>query len=392
MKALNYMVPFILLFITVTACKEQKERKKEQNSEQEITYLHGLDSTHFEKVIDGKKTGLYVIKNSKGMEVTFTNYGQRLVSLYVPDKNGQFEDVVLGFSTLQEYIDADEPYFGAMVGRYGNRIAKGKFTLDGKDYKLATNNGENHLHGGTKGFNSVVWDAKQKGDNELEFSRLSPDMEEGYPGNLSVRVNYVVTEDNELRITYNATTDKKTVINLTHHSFFNLAGEGKGTINDHLLEVNADKYTPVDQTLIPTGELSPVSGTPFDFTSPKPIGQDLSSEDEQLSYGLGYDHNFVLNETPLNDGGLLFASRVIEPNSGRTMEIFTDEPGLQFYGGNFLDGKAVGKSGRPYIFRGAFCLETQHFPDSPNQANFPSTVLQPEETYSAICVYKFGIE
>lgn len=383
---------FIAFLLTSLSCKNKvKEVESTETKIEEVSLKTNLKAKDFQIDIDNKKTDFYVLKNKNGLEVTFTDYGQRLTSLMVPDKNGKFEDVVLGFETLDKFISAKEKYFGSMVGRYGNRIAKGKFSINGTEYTLATNNGVNHLHGGDKGFNSVVWDANQIDGNEIEFTRTSPDMEEGYPGNLEVRVHYLLNDDNELVIKYYATTDKPTVVNLTHHSFFNLAGEGSGTINNHLLMVNADKYTPVDETLIPTGELPSVTGTPFDFTEAKPIGQDLDVENEQLTFGKGYDHNFVLIEDlPKNEDGLHLAARVTEPNSGRVMEIFTNEPGLQFYGGNFLDGGAIGKSGKPYDFRGAFCLETQHFPDSPNQPQFPSTLLKPGEAYSSTCIYKFS--
>lgn len=380
----------LIAFVVFLSCKTDKKEPQPKKIEKEV-FQKTWKEKDFELEIDGKKTKLYTIKNSNGIEVTFCNYGQRLVSLVVPDKNGKKADVVLGFNSLQEYIDADEPYFGATVGRYGNRIKKGKFMLNNKTYTLAINNGENHLHGGKKGFNSVVWDAIQTVDNQVVFYRVSKDMEEGYPGNLDVTVHYKITEENELVIKYKAKTDKPTVINLTHHSFFNLAGEGNGTINNHLLQINADGFTPVDKTLIPTGKIADVKNTPFNFLEEKPIGKDLKVDDEQLKFGLGYDHNFVLNKSPKDELGYVFAAKVIEPTSGRTMEIFTDEPGLQFYGGNFLNGKAIGKSGKPYIFRGAFCLETQHFPDSPNQPNFPSTTLDAGEIYTSTCIYKFGV-
>jgi aldose 1-epimerase len=264
--------------------------------------------------------------------------------------------------------------------------------LNEKAYTLATNNGENHLHGGRKGFNAVVWDAQQINNQRLELSYLSADGEEGYPGNLNVKVVYSLTDSNELKIEYSATTDRPTVVNLTHHSFFNLNGEGNGTINDHVLHINADAYTPVDAELIPTGTLATVEGTPFDFRTPKAIKTDLQKADEQLHFGNGYDHNFVLNNNRKNAEGLQFAAKVSEPISGRTMEVWTNEPGLQFYGGNFLNGNDIGKSSKPYRFRSAFCLETQHYPDSPNQANFPTTILAPGATYHSICVYKFGAE
>ena len=348
-----------------------------------------LRQSDFETVIDGKKTSLYTLKNKNGVETAITNYGGRVVSLLVPDRDGKLADVVLGFSSIKDYVNASGLYYGALIGRYGNRIAKGSCIVDGQTLKLATNNnGENHLHGGRVGFNAVVWDAKQVNPQTLELTYLSKDGEEGYPGNLQVKVIYELTDSNELKISYEATTDKPTIANLTHHSFFNLQGEANGTINEHLLMIAADKYTPVGKGLIPTGELAIVEGTPFDFRNIKAIGHDLNSGNQQLEYGGGYDHNFVLNKTGPSD--LNFAARVEEPISGRVMEVWTTEPGLQFYGGNFLNGKDVGKSGKPFLFRSAFCLETQHFPDSPNQPSFPSTVLKPDEKYHSICIYRFS--
>lgn len=350
-----------------------------------------LNPKAFEKVVNGDSVQLYRLTNSSGMEVYFTNYGQRLVALYAPDKHGHLDDIVLGFSQLEDYDQDGSAYFGATIGRYGNRIANGTFSLDGTSYHLAKNNGPNHLHGGPTGFDKQVWDVDHNTENEISFSRLSPDGEEGYPGNLRVKVRYVLTDPNELKIFYEATTDKKTIVNLTHHSFFNLKGEGEGTIGDHLLTLNADSYTPVDQNLIPYGRIVEVFGTPMDFTQPKPIAQDVETDFEQLEFADGYDHNYVLNQSPKNSQGLVFAARVHEPKSGRIMEVYTDEPGIQFYGGNFLDGTVTGKSGKKYLRRGAFCLETQHFPNSPNQSNFPSTLLKPGDTYSSTCVYKFSV-
>lgn len=351
-----------------------------------------LQSERFDAVVNGKVVRLFMLKNKKGVEVAITNYGARVVSLVTPDKQNVLADIVLGFSSIDEYLKANEPYFGALIGRYGNRIAHGKFALNGKTYTLATNNGENHLHGGQKGFHTAVWDAKKINEKTLELSYRSVDGEEGYPGNLNVNVVYALTDSNELKMEYSATTDQPTIVNLTHHSFFNLCGEGSGTINDHILHINADAYTPVDAGQIPTGISAPVQGTPFDFRVPKAIKTDLQKSDEQLRFGNGYDHNFVLNNNPTNAGGLHFAAKVFEPQSRRTLEVWTNEPGLQFYGGNFLNGSDIGKCGKPYAFRSAFCLETQHFPDSPNQPNFPSTVLQPGTTYHSVCVYKFGVE
>jgi len=393
MKLLNYISFFLVLGISLISCKEEKKEKEVEATTEVPTgqFSKTMDSKNFETVIDGDSVRLYTLINSNGMEVTMTNYGQRIISLFVPDKNGDFEDVVLGYPKIEDYT-ANKNFYGATVGRYGNRIAKGKFSIDGKTYELAKNNNGNHLHGGEIGFESVVWNVDKATENEIVFSRTSPDMEEGYPGNLVVKVTYALTNDNELKISYKAATDKSTVVNLTHHSYFNLKGEGNGTVNDHILMLNADGFTPVDAGLIPTGKIEKVVGTPFDFTKPKPIGADLEVDFEQLKLGNGYDHNFVLNESPKNSEGLVLAARVTEPLSGRTLEVYTDEPGVQFYGGNFLAGSDVGKSGKPYVFRGSFCLETQHFPNSPNQPGFPSTLLNPGETYTSNCTYKFGVE
>lgn len=344
-----------------------------------------------QQVDDFDSIQLYTLTNSKGMQVKITNYGAIITSIIVPDRNGKLADVALGYNHVEDYINAvDKPYFGAVVGRYGNRIAKGSFTLDGETYTLAINNPPNHLHGGIIGFDKVVWDAKLTrgtGWQGLELNYLAKDKEEGYPGNLSVTVTYKVTDDNEIRVDYQATTDKATPVNLTQHTYFNLKGEGEGTILDHELMLNATKYTPVDKGLIPTGEMPPVAGTPFDFTTAKAIGRDLGQDDQQLTYGLGYDHNFVLEKS---EGEMSLAARVHEPTTGRVLEISTTEPGIQFYCGNFLDGRLKGKSGKTYVHRGGFCLETQHYPDSPNQPNFPSTIVKPGETYQTTTVFKFS--
>lgn len=338
---------------------------------------------------DGKKVELFTLKNANGLVAQITNYGGRVVSLWVPDKKGNFDDVVLGYNTLQGYLSSNEIYYGTLVGRYGNRIANGQFTLNDTVYNLVQNNGPNHLHGGIKGFHNVVWDAEQPDEKTLVLQYLSPDMEEGYPGNLQVKVTYELTDQNELKIQYWATTDKPTPVNLTHHSFFNLKGAGNGDVNGHLMQINADHYTPVDSGLIPTGEVAPVEGTPFDFRTATAIGERIDQDNEQLKFGLGYDHNWVLNQAA---DGLTAAAKVVEPVSGRTMEVFTNEPAMQFYGGNFLKGKDTGKGGKVYDYRGAFCLETQHYPDSPNQPEFPSTILNPGQEYYSVCIYKFGVE
>lgn len=348
-----------------------------------------IPAANFQKEIDEKPVNLYTLKNSQGTVTQITNFGGKVVSLWTADKQGNFGDVVLGFNTIDEYLKTSEKYFGSLIGRYGNRIANGQFALNDTVYTLARNNGENALHGGIVGYNNVVWDAEQPDDQTLVLVYHSPDGEEGYPGNLDVKVQYKLTDANELKIEYWATTDKASPVNLTHHSFFNLKGAGQGDVNEHVVQINADAYTPVDAGLIPTGEIAPVEGTPMDFRTPAAIGARINDDFEQLKLGNGYDHNWVLSQA---GNGLTFAAKVVEPQTGRTMEVYTNEPGMQFYGGNFLDGKAVGKEGVPYAFRGAFCMETQHFPDSPNKPEFPSTILEPGSEYYSICVYKFGVE
>jgi aldose 1-epimerase len=340
---------------------------------------------------DGKSIQLYTLTNAAGMKVQITNYGGIIKSLTVPDRNGVFADVVLGYDRLDQYVKSN-PFFGALIGRYGNRIAAGKFSLNGETYTLAVNNGVNHLHGGIKGFDKVVWDAKTEQTEQavsLKLSYLSKDGEEGYPGNLHVQVTYSLTNDNELQISYQATTDKPTVCNLTNHSYFNLKDGGASPILDHVLQIDADRYTPVDATLIPTGDLVPVEGTPFDFRQPTAIGARINDDNEQLKNGGGYDHNFVLNSKM---GELRLAVTVTEPTMGRVMQVYTTEPGVQFYSGNFLDGSITGKKGIVYQKRSGLCLETQHFPDSPNQPDFPTTTLNPGETYQSKTVYKFSTE
>lgn len=344
---------------------------------------------NFSAEIDGKTTSLYTLKNAGGVVTQITNFGGKVVNLWVPGKNGDLGDVVLGYSNIGDYQKTGEIYFGSLIGRYGNRIGQAQFQLNDTVYKLAANNGPNNLHGGVKGFNAVVWDAEQPDDRTLILKYLSPDGEEGFPGNLNVKVQYFLSDENELKIEYWATTDKPTPLNLTSHSFFNLKGEGAGTVNGHILQINADNYTPVDSTLIPFGEIVPVEGTPMDFRSLTAIGSRVGQDFEQLKMGNGYDHNWVLNQQAQE---LKFAAKVVEPESGRTMEVYTNEPGIQFYGGNFLTGKEIGKSGKAYNFRDALCLETQHYPNSPNQPEFPSTILQPGEEYYSICIYKFGVE
>lgn len=346
------------------------------------------------KTPGGQEVDLYTLTNKNGVEVDITTYGGAVVSLKVPDSRGRLEDVVLGYDSLDGYVN-DKSYFGAIIGRYANRIGHAQFSLDGKTYTLAKNNGENCLHGGIKGFNKAVWTAREmpaKDGQALELTYLSKDGEEDFPGNLHVRVVYTLTDSNELKIEYSATTDKKTVVNLTSHSYFNLlgVGPGMGDILGHVLMIEADKFTPVDSGLIPTGELRDVVGTPFDFRKLTAIGARIDAEDEQIKLGGGYDHNFVLRRK-MGDP-ISLAAHVVEPKTGRVLEVWTTEPGMQFYTGNFLDGSVRGKGGVAYAKRSAFCLETQHFPDSPNHPKFPSTVLKPGERYHTTTIYKFSVE
>lgn len=349
-------------------------------------------TTSFGKLPDGREAMLYALTNARGVRAEITNYGAIVVRLLVPDRAGRIDDVVLGYPRVEDYVRAT-PYFGAVVGRYGNRIAHGRFSLDGRTYTLATNNSPGnqpcHLHGGLRGFDKVLWQAEPLLRNDVPGLKLryrSPDGEEGYPGNLDVTVHYWLEADATLRIEYEATTDRPTPVNLTNHSYFNLRGEGSGDILGHVLTLHASRTTPVNAGLIPTGQIVPVKGTPFDFTTPHAIGDRVNAPDEQLKFGGGYDHNWVLDHPPGESG---LAATVYDPVSGRVMEVWTIEPGLQFYCGNFLDGSNVGKSGRPYAYRNGFCLETQHFPDSPNQPSFPSTILRPGQTYRTATSYKF---
>jgi aldose 1-epimerase len=379
MNIQNLTHPLILLAVAFTAillggCATAKRSDSQ------------ISRTPFGRTPDGVPVDLYTLRNSQGAEARIMTYGGIVVSLKVPDREGRLGDVVLGYETLAEYIE-ENPYFGCLVGRYGNRIANGRFTLDGQTYKLAQNNPPNHLHGGWKGFDKVVWKARSYNSPlgpALELNYLSVDGEEGYPGNLNVTAVYTLTEDNALRLDYAAVTDRPTVVNLTHHSYFNLAG--RGDILGHEVMIHADRFTPVDETLIPTGALAPVEGTPFDFRKPTSIGARIDQDDQQLKFGGGYDHNWVITK-PYGQFGL--QARVYEPTSGRVMEVHSTEPGLQFYSGNFLDGTLTGKAGWVYEFRHGFCMEPQHFPDSPNQPDFPSTVLRPGETYRNTIVYRF---
>lgn len=343
--------------------------------------------------VEGEEVMLYTLTNANGMEVKITNYGGIITSVVVPDRDGDMENVTLGFTTLDEYVEG-HPYFGNITGRYANRIARGTFDIDDENFYLALNNGPNTLHGGEKGFDKVVWAAEEvsgQGEVGVKLSRVSPDMEEGYPGNLDVEVTYTLTDIDEIRIDYHATTDEPTHVNLTNHAYWNLAGDGSGSTDNHELTLMASNYTPVDANLIPTGEIAPVAGTPLDFTTPHPIGERVRDDFEQLLLGRGYDHNFVLDRPSSDDTTLIVAARVVEPESGRTLEISTTEPGIQFYSGNFLDATEVGAAGKMYRQGDGFALETQHYPDSPNQPEFPSTLLEPDEEFNSTTIYAFSV-
>jgi aldose 1-epimerase len=371
------------------ACNQQNNKTSTTTTMKDsITYGKLPADSAFEKTIDGKQTHLYTLKNKNGMEAAITNYGGRLVALLVPDSSGKMIDVAVGIGSVEGYVKSTEPYYGATIGRYGNRIAKGHFTLDGKQYTLATNNPPNTLHGGKKGYQDVVWDAKKINDQTLELTYLSKDMEEGFPGNLKIRVTYSLTDDNAFKCEYEATTDTTTVVNLTNHAYFNLNGEGSGTILNHLVQFKADNYTPVDSTLIPTGKIEPVKGTPLDFSTATTIGARINDANEQLKNGKGYDHNFVLNKHDITQAIAI----VKGDKTGIVMEIYTEEPALQFYSGNFMMGKNIMKYGEKDDYRTAFAMETQHYPDSPNQPQFPSTVLKPGQVYKTQSIYKFKVK
>jgi aldose 1-epimerase len=380
-RTFAFIVPAILL--AAAACSQPAPQQAAPPAKGPT-----VTTARFGTTPDGTAVDVFTLKNASGIELRAISYGGIITSLKTPDRSGALADIVLGFDTLDGYTK-DHPYFGAIIGRYGNRIGKGQFTLDGKTYTLAKNNGPNHLHGGVKGFDKVVWAAAPvEGQNAIAFTRTSVDGEEGYPGNLKVKVTYTLTDANELIVDYLATTDKATPVNLTQHSYFNLAGEGSGDILGHELTINADRYTPVDEGLIPTGELAPVEGTPFDFRKSTAIGARINTDHPQLKAGKGYDHNWVLNRT---GSGMQLAAKVVEPKTGRTLEITTEEPGIQFYAGNFLDGTIKGKGGHVYAHRNGFCLETQHYPDSPNKPNFPTTILQPGSEYKTRTTFKFGV-
>lgn len=373
LNSINFL--FILLSILLVSC--------DQNMKNKLSIIQ----QPFGETQKGQKVDLYELKNNNGMIVEIITYGGIITSIKVPNREGVIEDVVLGYTTLADY-EKSSPYFGALIGRYGNRIANGRFDLEGETYKLVQNDGKNHLHGGNVGFDKVVWSAETKISSEevaLILSYVSPDGEEGYPGTLSVEVAYRLTENNTLIVDYKANTDKTTIVNLTQHSYFNLSANFETPILDHEVQLFADYYLPVDATLIPTGEIAPVQQTPFDFTQPKLIGKEIEMENEQLQRGGGYDHCWVLNSNNSN----ALAARVYHPSSGRVLQIYTDEPAIQFYTGNFLDGTLPNKKGGVYNYRSGFCLETQHYPDSPNQPNFPSVVLHPNETYRTSTKFEF---
>lgn len=348
-----------------------------------------IDSKAFQTTLNGKKISLYTLDSGSGLTMQVTNYGGRVVSLWAADKNGKYEDVVLGYDNIDKYLNnPGERYLGTVVGRYANRIAGGEFELDGNKYRIPVNNNGNALHGGPGGVDSVVWDVDKATDKELQLSYISPDGDQGFPGTLKMKMVYTLTPDNEFKIEYSAETDKPTVVNLSHHSYFNLKGEGNGTVLDNMLMLNASQIVPVNEVSIPTGELMPVSGTPFDFLTPRAIGERISDDNEQLKHGAGYDHCWVIDKK--TEDGVELAAVVYEPVSGRVMEVFTDQPGVQFYSSNWFDNVTTGKAGKPYKVRESLALETQKYPDSPNQPNFPSTRLNPGEVYKHICIYKFS--
>ena len=347
-----------------------------------------IDPKNFETTLDGKAISLYTLESGNGMTMQVTNYGGRVVSLWVPDKEGKYEDVVLGYDNIDKYLNnPGERYLGTVVGRYANRIAKGQFELDGNKYQIPVNNNGNALHGGPGGIDSVVWNVDKVTGNELHLSYISPDGDQGFPGTLNMKMVYILTPDNEFKITYEATTDKPTIVNLSHHSYFNLKGEGNGTALDNYMTLNASNIVPINEVCIPTGKLMPVEGTPFDFRKAHLIGDRIGNDNEQLKNGTGYDHCWVIDKKT-NDGVEL-AAVVYEPVSGRVMEVYTDQPGIQFYSSNWFDNVTTGKSGKPYKVRESLALETQKFPDSPNHPDFPSTRLDPGEVYKHTCIYKF---
>lgn len=387
----NIQIAAVLLLVLFQFnCKDSKKENTVSKDKPEIasdSIKTVLETKNFDTIIDGKKVSLYWIEN-KDIKAAFTNYGGRLIGLWVKDKNGKSTDVVVGMNSVKGYKNSTEPYFGATIGRVGNRVALGKFMLEGKQYQIPLNNGKNALHGGVKGFQDVVWNAEKTNENTLVFTYVSPDGEQGFPGNLNVKVTYSITEDGAVKMEYEATTDKTTIANLTNHAFFNLNGEGSGTILNHELQIYGDKFTPVDEGLIPTGEFKSVKNTPFDFTSKHTIGERIENKDEQLKFGKGYDHNYVLNDEKRD--GFIHAATIKGDVSGIALDIYTEEPGLQFYSGNFMQGKNTFKSGVKDDFRTAFALETQHFPDAPNQPKFPQITLKAGEKYHTVSLYHFS--
>ena len=392
MKTSNFIILLVFFLLLLNSCKNNSGKKSLGNSKTEQIESDAdmqLQAEDFDTIIDNKKVGLYWIQGDS-MKAAFTNYGGRIIGLWVPDKNGEMTDVAVGMSSAEAFANSTEPYFGATIGRVGNRIAKGKFKVEGKEYNIPLNNGENALHGGKKGFQYVVWDIEQPDEKTIVLNYTSPDMEEGFPGNLKVKVTYSIEDNETLKMEYEATTDKKTPVNLTNHAFFNLNGEGSGSILNHRVKFYADKFTPVNEELIPTGEFKNVKNTPFDFTGFHSIGERIKAENEQLKFGKGYDHNFVLNNTKAL--GMNHAATVIGDQSGIQMDVYTEEPGIQFYSGNFMEGKNEFKSGAKDDHRTAFALETQQFPDAPNQKDFPSIMLAPGEDYHTVSLYRFSIQ
>ncbi|MGM0823622.1 MAG: aldose epimerase family protein [Pseudomonadota bacterium] len=388
-----------LLMSTLAAMMLMTPAHAQDDAETSANSGGGVEASTFGRLPDGRQVDVYRLTNANGIELQVTNYGGIILSLKTPDVDGEFDDIALGFDSLDAYLSDEyrqaNPYFGAIIGRYGNRIAGGQFSLNGDTYSLATNDGNNHLHGGDQGFDKVLWQAEpfeNESGTGLVLRYTSADGEEGYPGKLETEVTYTLTDDDELMVDYRAVTDKATPVNLTQHSYFNLKGEGSDTILDHQLMINAPEFTPVNDSLIPTGELRAVEGTPFDFTQATTIGERIEQDNEQLEFGGGYDHNFVLARDNAEADELVVAAKVWEPQSGRMVEIATTEPGIQFYSGNFLNGDLTGKQGEAYEHRSGFALETQHFPDSPNQEAFPSTILEPGDTYRSRTVYRFSAQ
>lgn len=381
MKKIFYLGIALCLF----SCGN-KQAKPEQTAESQITLM--ADSA-FTKTVDGKDIKLYTLDSGNGITMQVSNFGGRVISLWTPDKDGKYEDIVFGHDNIDKYLNYEgERCLGPVVGRYANRIAKGQFTIDGVKYQLPVNNNGQTLHGGPDGFDMKIWNVDSISKNRIQLSYASPDGEEGFPGTVNVKMIYTLTPENEFKITYSATTDKPTHVNLSHHSFFNLKGAGNGTITDHLLTINASGITPVDSVLIPTGKITSVEGTPFDFRTPTTIGARIDADDQQLKNGLGYDHNWVVDRKTEKD--VEFIASLYDPTSGRVMEVWSDQPGIQFYSGNFLDGKVIGKYGKAHNYREAVALETQKYPDTPNQPQFPSTRLNPGEEYVQTCIYKFS--